>query len=750
MKSPKKFFHDAAKKRIVRFDTLRNTYIDILRGEISKFLFPSIKQLDVKDGRINAANVVQENMDIYHQFQEFLSKNKISPATKIIFFNFDDCVGINDTVQDVKFYRYKTNDKIREFEEWFRQNINVAFVELILWLSGVDSSCKIIVNSENNILNQLVLLVSKNKGISTNLVSDCLNHISFDNVFNFSEIGKEAIISDNIFVLKDSGHVIKYKNVYEVDKEEFIREVDVNILSMLGVETHELPDFFIVFSSPIYKSFNYSRKLNSQFIAKFISLLEAGQKTALFFCDNQSKIFESDDLDKINKSSSVVVCNNISKNALMNILHVFKKQAVIIVDDAGIIGKCQVSDTNVFFRKDGDILNLESRVVGLDDVFDKASIFDKENFFKIECINLNYNALYDKLEALPYSDLLNMADEFNFTNCVTEFGDKALATTHIYLRDLLGVNSLISFNPKTAQQYSFLGVDAFSQWGSKSTSTKTLLQNMADSCMRPVIIIEDGFIRSFDIGLKGEAGLSIIMDKKTSYYDATKSSTLEDLIKASRGLDEETLSYVRGVMDKIVSHRISKYNHAPILDIHIGNHDKKKILLVDQRFGDQSVASGLASEVSFDKMLSDVLKKYKDYDIIVKQHPDAITGGKSSYFSNQKMACTQYMDNVFLINFDINPYCLFDMVDEVFVGTSGMGFEALLAGKKVHCYGMPFYSGWHLTEDQIALDRRGVSRSLEEIFYYAYIVLSRYYSPNLARQCSIDEVIDYIAQRREW
>ena len=42
---------------------------------------------------------------------------------------------------------------------------------------------------------------------------------------------------------------------------------------------------------------------------------------------------------------------------------------------------------------------------------------------------------------------------------------------------------------------------------------------------------------------------------------------------------------------------------------------------------------------------------------------------------------------------------LLTVVDEVHVLTSLTGFEALLRGKMVICYGQPFYAGWGLTND---------------------------------------------------
>ncbi len=139
----------------------------------------------------------------------------------------------------------------------------------------------------------------------------------------------------------------------------------------------------------------------------------------------------------------------------------------------------------------------------------------------------------------------------------------------------------------------------------------------------------------------------------------------------------------------------------------------------------------------------------KNFNIIIKRHPDAILGGKKSYYSDSNIK--QYLKdyhNVFLIDYDINPYCLFNIVDEVHVVTSGMGFEALMANKKVYCYGNPFYSGWGLTYDKQPIARRNKHKKLEEIFYGAYIKFSRYYDPIKKQEVNLESLINYIIENR--
>ncbi len=319
-----------------------------------------------------------------------------------------------------------------------------------------------------------------------------------------------------------------------------------------------------------------------------------------------------------------------------------------------------------------------------------------------------------------------------------------------YLKQLINAREVISTIQNNFTLNTLYSVEAFFQWGITESNSKRKQRRCAAALSRPVLIIEDGFIRSIDIGLSGTPGLSIMTDDITAYYDATKPSRLSLTMQSERVLISSQIERARLAMDKIVCNRVSKYNHAKCVPITIGTKGRKKVLLIDQRFGDQSVASGLADESTFENMLHDVIRNHPDCDILIKQHPDAIKGGKSSYYSDERLAFTKYVDNIFTINFDINPYALLDLVDEVYVVTSGMGFEALLAGKVVHCYGMPFYAGWGLTQDQITLPSRTKQRSLEEIFYFAYIEFSRYFNPEASRQVEVEDMVDYIVKNRGW
>lgn len=322
----------------------------------------------------------------------------------------------------------------------------------------------------------------------------------------------------------------------------------------------------------------------------------------------------------------------------------------------------------------------------------------------------------------------------------TASAQTAVDTSQLFLREMLGARQLISRDGGDP----FGSADLFVQWGITPNPAKTRHRSLAREMGKPVLIVEDGFLRSVGIGLSGEPGLSIIVDDTTAYYDATKPSRLARRLESGPGLTDAEQSRSENVIERIVKARLSKYNHAPDIPLQVGRPERRKLLLVDQREGDQSVVSGLADAQTFNRMVADVMRERQGWDIIVKQHPDAITGGKKSYLNRETLAFARDRDDIHFIDFDCNPFALLDIVEEVYVVASGLGFEALMAGKSVHCYGMPFYAGWGVTTDKMALSSRTRTRTVPEIFHYAYIEASRYYSPDLNGRCEIEDLISYL------
>lgn len=76
--------------------------------------------------------------------------------------------------------------------------------------------------------------------------------------------------------------------------------------------------------------------------------------------------------------------------------------------------------------------------------------------------------------------------------------------------------------------------------------------------------------------------------------------------------------------------------------------------------------------------------------------------------------------------------------------TSLSGFEALLHGRTVHCYGGPFYAGWGLTVDHMPLPQRGRRLGLDTLVWAAMLAYPRYVLPGVQGLASAEQVLQHL------
>jgi len=277
-------------------------------------------------------------------------------------------------------------------------------------------------------------------------------------------------------------------------------------------------------------------------------------------------------------------------------------------------------------------------------------------------------------------------------------------------------------------------------WGLKAK--KTL--RYAHKHGLPYISVEDGFLRSFGLGVQGARLHSLVVDYSGIYYDATAPCDLESMIRECR-LSASAHGRAVNAMALLRHYRLSKYNQgldfwgeAALLT------GKKAVLVVDQTAGDASIGYGLATADTFRQMLADAIADNPGAEVLVKVHPDVIAGKKQGHLLELAQA-----NGCRLIGEDISPWALLDTVQTVYVVTSQMGFEALIAGKQVHCYGQPFYAGWGLTQDQLTCERRGVQKALEEVFTAAYLQYCRYINPYTGTRCEFEDTAFLLAEQKQ-
>ena len=293
--------------------------------------------------------------------------------------------------------------------------------------------------------------------------------------------------------------------------------------------------------------------------------------------------------------------------------------------------------------------------------------------------------------------------------------------------------------------------EAVLAWGRKTRAKKA--EQVAKRLSLPLWHLEDGFIHSLGQGVLGHSSFSLVLDRQGIYYDATCASDLEELLAhdpLQQLADPALLARAQALIERIIQQRISKYNNAPLDTATLNLPAGKKVLVIDQTAGDMSLQYGLVGEHSAKLMLEAALAEHPDAHILLKTHPDVLVGKKKGCFTREHVpARVQWLGQA------INPISLLAEVEQVYVLTSQFGFEALLMGKKVTCFGVPFYAGWGVTEDRadqdlVVFQRRTRKRSVVELFAAAYLLYSRYLDPDRRVPCELEVVLEYINLQNQY
>lgn len=255
--------------------------------------------------------------------------------------------------------------------------------------------------------------------------------------------------------------------------------------------------------------------------------------------------------------------------------------------------------------------------------------------------------------------------------------------------------------------------DTVGVWGRRPVSARGHLAARLSG--KPVVTIEDGFLRSVAPGPRA-ATVSLILDDLGIYHDASRPSRLERLIEAGEGdrpRAEAALARLRAL-------RLSKYNAGA----RMASPPRGHVLVIDQTAGDASIAGGLADASSFARMLDAAKAEHPGAEIVIKSHPDVLSGRKRGHFSD-----ADAKGSVRFFAEDVNVWDLIEGAHAVYAVTSQLGFEALLAGRPVRCFGAPFYAGWGVTMDEVPVPRRGAKPDLLTLFAAAYLDYPVYFDP---------------------
>lgn len=282
---------------------------------------------------------------------------------------------------------------------------------------------------------------------------------------------------------------------------------------------------------------------------------------------------------------------------------------------------------------------------------------------------------------------------------------------------------------------------AIAGWGHKDTAQHA--RTVAVRRRLAYLAFEDGFLRSLKPGAS-ERPLAMVMDRSGIYYDARQSSDLEQALQFACPLDAAGEAQAAAAIDTLRRTRLSKFNHAPLrsedLDQVLRRGPARRILVVDQTYDDASIAGGLADSRSFSRMVEAAITENPGARVIAKLHPEVVSGRKRGYLDGGKLPA-----GVVVASQPVNPWALLDAVDKVYTVSSQLGFEALLAGRPVVCFGMPFYAGWGLTDDRVACQRRTRRLALAQLVDAAYFRYCRYFDAWTRRQTDFFTAADQLS-----
>ena len=255
--------------------------------------------------------------------------------------------------------------------------------------------------------------------------------------------------------------------------------------------------------------------------------------------------------------------------------------------------------------------------------------------------------------------------------------------------------------------------------------------------------IEDAFIRSVALGSGFAKPYSLSIDSRGVYFDPRKETDLEHILQ-NYNFTQELLKRAKDVREKVIESKFSKYNHLEHTKIEVDREKYDKVILVTGQVEDDMSIKYGAYGLNNSDLLQMVKEKNPNAYIIYKPHPDVLSGNRIGHIPKE---ITDKCANEIVTNISIDS--AIEACDELHTLTSGAGFDALIRGKKVFTYGLPFYAGWGLTTDFRECKRRTRVLTIDELIAATLILYPRYISPKTGKFCEIEQTLDELKEEQD-
>lgn len=309
--------------------------------------------------------------------------------------------------------------------------------------------------------------------------------------------------------------------------------------------------------------------------------------------------------------------------------------------------------------------------------------------------------------------------------------------------------------------FSARDLSAVAGWGYKPTAA--FARAVAARNGLPYLAIEDGFFRSRRPG-PDEPSLSYVCDPFGIYYEAGGPSTLETMIVERARDPARAAGDAEVAVHAIRILGLSKYAEVDLTaraSLLRAAERARPVIVVDQTFGDAAVAGAGADRATFRAMLIAAVEENPDRPVLLKVHPETRLGRRAGYFDDALIAeaCAaspavaeaRAARRITALAGAVAPRDVAAAAHRLYVVSSLLGLEALIAGAAVTAFGRSFYVGWGLTDDRAPapVHRATVNRApapLECLVAAAYRDYAIYLSPMDGSRCGIEEAIAALAK----
>jgi capsular polysaccharide export protein len=220
------------------------------------------------------------------------------------------------------------------------------------------------------------------------------------------------------------------------------------------------------------------------------------------------------------------------------------------------------------------------------------------------------------------------------------------------------------------------------------------------------------------------------------YDRSDKLNRLETCIK--RELNDAQFARSRDLMSAWRWGRLSQWNHHRDGTIELPG---RYVLVIDQARDDPTIAKAGADAPHFKSMLRAAIEENSDAAIVLW----TLTARRWSW---QYSGHLPDAGRAIRIKDDIHPARVLEYAQAIYTVASPLGFEALIWGKRVRTFGMPFYAGWSLTEDDMPPPATRHAVSIEQLVHGALVDYAQYVDPETGARCEIERIIEHLSLQR--